>query len=119
MTDTAMSPILWRIVNPGLTPPQVAFECSSDEQAALREYATRNGHAQGFLLHKSEDDGKSWVSVPVRAPDVAVPIAAQQAAASQAASSPQVAPSVTVSGGGSRLDVETEHGDRGSTKHRK
>jgi hypothetical protein len=60
----------WRIVNPALEPPQVAFE-SGDEQAALREYAARDGLAQGLRLVKSEDDGKTWVAVEARAPDPA------------------------------------------------
>lgn len=116
-----MSNLLWRIVNPALTPHQVAFELTGDEQAALREYAARNGQAQGFILHKSEDEGKSWVESPVRAPDVAVSVATSQAVASQAAppvaSSPPVAPSVTVSG--SRLEAEEHAESRSSAKHKK
>ena len=112
-----MSNPLYRIVNPALNPHQVAFECG-EEQAVLREYAARNAHAQGLILHKSEDDGKSWVEFPARAPDVAVPIASQVAASRPGASSPPAAPPVTVSGAG--LDVEAEQAEtRSSTKHRK
>jgi hypothetical protein len=68
---------LWRIVNPVLSPPQVAFE-SGDEQAALREYAARAVSAHGHVLVKSEDNGTSWVGVEARAPAVgSVPIAAE------------------------------------------
>jgi len=58
----------WRIVNPALDPPQVAFE-SGDEQAALREYVSRDASANGLKLVKSEDDGKTWTEVAARAPD--------------------------------------------------
>jgi hypothetical protein len=120
MTDIATN-TLWRIVNPGLSPHQIVHECG-EEQAALREYAGRNGHLQGFLLHKSEDAGQSWVAVPARAPDVAVPAAVSQAVASAPGSAPPPpAPPVTVSAGGHRLEVEADHAEtRGSTKqHRK
>lgn len=59
---------LWRVVNPALNPPQVHFE-SGDEQAVLREFATRNAAAQGHKLVKSEDDGKTWMEIEHRAPD--------------------------------------------------
>jgi hypothetical protein len=110
--------LLWRIVNPSLTPHQVAFECG-DEQAALREYASRNAQAQGYVLHKSEDDGKSWVGVPVRAPDVAVPIAVSQAAHGAA---PSAAPPIVVGGELERGELggsSEAHETRSSTKHRK
>jgi len=57
----------WRIVNPGLVPAQVVSE-SSDEQAILRQCATRDPN-DGLKLLKSEDDGKTWVEVEARAPD--------------------------------------------------
>ena len=122
MTDTAAISPLWRIVNPALNPIQVVHECG-EEQAALREYAARNGHLQGFLLHKSEDDGQSWVAVPARSPDVAVPAAVSQAVGSPVAAGsapPPPSPPVTVSGGGRALDVEAEHAEtRGSSTKRK
>lgn len=62
----------WRIVNPALVPPQVAFE-AGDEQAAFREFATRDAGAQGLQLVKSDDDGKTWVEVEARAPEAAAP----------------------------------------------
>lgn len=62
----------WRIVNPALVPPQVAFE-TGDEQAAFREFATRDAGAQGLQLVKSDDDGKTWVEVEARAPEAAAP----------------------------------------------
>lgn len=64
-----MSNLLWRIVNPALSPPQVIFE-SADEQAALRVFAVGDSSAKGHTLVKSEDDGASWVEVEARAPDV-------------------------------------------------
>jgi hypothetical protein len=58
---------LWRIVNPALNPPQVVAE-SGDEQAILRQCATRDP-SDGLKLLKSEDDGKTWIEVEARAPD--------------------------------------------------
>lgn len=81
MNATAPSNIRYRILNPALNPPQVVFE-HNDEQATLRDYAARHdAHMQGLIIAKSEDNGMSWVGVQVRAPDVAMPLAAQAAAA--------------------------------------
>jgi hypothetical protein len=72
----------WRIVNPALVPPQVAFE-AGDEQAAFREFATRDAGAQGLQLVKSDDDGKTWVEVEARAPEAAAPPAERTSALSK------------------------------------
>jgi hypothetical protein len=98
-----MSNIIYRILNPALTPPQVVFE-NNDEQAALRDYAARHdAHTQGLIITKSEDGGTSWTGVTVRPPDVAVPLAAQAAAAAAPShashggpptAAPPIAPSV-------------------------
>jgi hypothetical protein len=97
-----MSNIVYRILNPALNPPQVVFECN-DEQSALRDYAARHdAHTQGLIISKSENGGASWTGVPLRAPDVAVPLAAQAAAAvapSTASHAMQGAPPITPSVG--------------------
>jgi hypothetical protein len=97
-----MSDIIYRILNPALNPPQVVFE-GNDEQATLRDYAARHdAHTQGLIISKSENGGMSWTAVPIRAPDVALPLAAQAAAAAAPSTAPhamQGAPPITPSVG--------------------
>jgi hypothetical protein len=97
----------WRIVNPALNPPQVAFE-SDDEQAALREYAAREGYLRE--LHKSEDEGQTWAVVEARAPD------GPKAAAKVEKSDDSRELERGELGGSSGA---SEHAERSSTKHRR
>jgi hypothetical protein len=106
---------LWRIVNPALIPAQVVAE-SGDEQAILRQCATRDA-SDGLKLLKSEDDGTTWVEVEVRAPDAVAPVAEKSDAETRrpVGGTTGAGSSSGASSGAGGDELET----RSSTKHRK